>query len=165
MGVAADQDIGRIADEGGGAADVGGENLRDQEGERVDLQGHGELYAHRDDQQHGGDIVEKSRNHRGDDLQKHRQDKDIAPGPAVGFIGHELEYPRFLQGPHKDHHPQEQEDDVQVDGPHGVFEGNDKKRLVEGSPGIGNKQEEGRAQKSHQGPVHQFKGNNHVNQQ
>ena len=165
IGIGADENIGRVADEGGGAADIGGEDLREQEGQGVDLQGPGELDAYRDHQEHGSDVVQKGGKHRGDHLQEDGQDKDIALGPAIGFVRQELEYARLLHHPHKDHHPQEQEDDVQVNGPHGIFERDDEKGLVIGSPGVGDEQDEGRPQKRDQSAMHPFKRDDQVDQE
>ena len=67
--------------------------------------------------------------------------------------------------PHEDHHTQQQEDDVQVDGAHGVFKGEDEKGLVKGAEGIGDEQDEGRAQQGRQGAVHPFERDDDVNQQ
>ena len=65
-GPAGDDDVGRVADQGGGAADVGGQHLGDQERDRR----HAEPLAHqqgdRRDQQHGGDVVQQRRGDRGD---------------------------------------------------------------------------------------------------
>ena len=66
----ADQDVGRIADQGGGAADVGGEDLGEQEGIGRNLELAGDGQRHRHDQQHGGDVVEQRRQQRGDHLQQ-----------------------------------------------------------------------------------------------
>ena len=44
--------------------------------------------------------------------------------------------PVFFKHPHEDHHTQEQEDDVQVDGAHGVFKGEDKIRTCQRSPRV-----------------------------
>jgi len=66
----ADHDVGRIADQGGGAADVGGENLADQEriGRNFELLGDGE--GDRNDQQDRRHVVEKRGKHRRRDLQQ-----------------------------------------------------------------------------------------------
>ena len=127
-GIGADEDVGRVADQGGGAADVRGKGLGNQEGQGVDLQGDRDLDGHRDHQEHGGDVVQKGGNDRGEDLEDEGQDKDIALGPGIGLVGQELEHAGLFHHPHEDHHPQEQEDDVQVDGPHGVVKGEDDKR-------------------------------------
>ena len=102
--------------------DVGGEDLGDQQGQGVDLQGHRNFDGHRDHQQHGGDIVQKGRDHCRDHLEDEGQDKDVAPGQGIGLIGQPLEEAGLFQDPDNDHHAHEQEDDVQVDGPHGVVE-------------------------------------------
>ena len=68
-GKGADEDVGRVADDGGGAADVAGKGLGDQKGQGVHLQGDGDLDGHRDHQEHGGDVVQEGRDHRGEKLQ------------------------------------------------------------------------------------------------
>ena len=122
----------------------------------MNLQGDRDLDGHRDHQEHGGDVVQEGRNHRGDDLEDEGQHKDIALGQGIGLVGQELKHPGLFHHPHEDHHAHEQEDDVQVDGPHGVVKGEDVKGFVEGPQGVGDEQDEGRAQKGHQGAVHQL---------
>ena len=165
VGVGADEDVGRVADEGGGAADVGGEGLRHHEGQGIDLEGHGDLDGHRDHQQHGGDVVQKGRDHCRDDHQNTGQDKDISPGQGISLVGQPLEHAGLLHDPHDDHHGQEQEDDVHVDGRHGVFEGDNEIAFIKSPEGIGNKQNQGRAQQRRQGAVHPFEGDDEVDQQ
>ncbi len=153
-GIGADEDVGRVADQGGGAADVRGKGLGDQQGQGVDLQGHRDLDGHRQHQQHGGDVVQKGGNDRGHYLEGEGQDKDIAFGHGIGLIGQELEHAGLFHHPHEEHHAHEQEDDVEVDGPHGVVKGDDVKGLVPVPQGIGDEDDEGRAQKGDQGAVH-----------
>jgi hypothetical protein len=161
-GVGADEDVGRVADEGGGAPHVAGKYLGNEEIQGVHLQGDRDLDGHRDDQQHGGDVVQKGRDHRGEKLQHKGQHKDVAPGPGVGLVGQELEHARFLQNPHEDHHAHEQEDDVHVDGPDGVLIRKDEVALVENPGGVADKEQQNGAQQGRQGPVHPFQGNDDI---
>ena len=75
-----DQDVGWIADQGRGAADVGGEDFREQIGigRHVELAGDGERDRH--DQQHGGDVVEQRRDNRGGDLQQQQNPRGMRLG-------------------------------------------------------------------------------------
>ena len=164
-GIGADEDVGRVADQGGGAADVRGKGLGDQQGQGVDLQGDRDLDGHRQHQQHGGDVVQKGGDDRGDYLEDERQHKDIAFGQGIGLKGQELKHAGLFHHPHEDHHAHEQEDDVEVDGPHGVVKREDIKRFIAGPQGIGDEQDEGRAQEGHQGAVHQLQRNDHIDQQ
>ena len=91
--------------------------------------------------------------------------KTLPRARAYALIGQELKHAGLFQHPHKDHHAQEQEDDVQVDGPHGVVKGDDVEGLVPVPQGIGDEHDEGRAQKGDQGAVHPLERDDHVNQQ
>ena len=164
-GVGADEDVGRVADQGGGAAHVGGKGLGDQEGQGMDLEGEGDLDGHRDHQEHGGDVVQEGGNHRGEELEDEGEDKDVAPGPGVGLVSQELEHAGLFHHPHEDHHAQEQEDDVQVDGPHGVIKGENVKGLVKAAQGVGDEQDQGRGQQGRQGAVHPFEADDDVHPQ
>jgi hypothetical protein len=69
INLAADQDVRRVADQGRRAADVRGDDLREQERVRIDLQRLGDHQRHRHRQQHRRDVVEKG----GDDGGHHRE--------------------------------------------------------------------------------------------
>ncbi len=71
----------------------------------------------------------------------------------------------LFEDAHHNHHAHEQKDDIHIHGAHGIFKGQDKKILVKGARRVGNEQNNGRAQKGRQGAVHQFGGDDHVNQQ
>lgn len=88
--------MGGVADEGGGAPYIGGKDLRHQEGQGMDLQSDGDLDGHRDHQEHGGDIVQESRGHRGDHHEDGGQDEDVTPGQGVGLVGQPLEHARLF---------------------------------------------------------------------
>ena len=93
------------------------------------------------------------------------QHKDVAFGQGIGLIGQELKHAGLFHHPHEEHHAQEQEDDVEVDGPHGVVKGDDVKGFVPGPQGVGDEEDEGRAQKGDQGAVHPLKRDDQVDQQ
>ena len=78
----ADDDVGRIADQGCRAADVRGEHFGEEErvGRRFEQAGDGQCY--RRDQQHRRDIVEKGRNNGGHQRQ-HRRAGGHLPGRRV----------------------------------------------------------------------------------
>src|SRR5262249_54442084 len=63
------QDIRRIADKGGGAADIRREDLCKQKWVGRYFQRTTNRQGHRNNQQNGGDIIEKGGHHRGGDLQ------------------------------------------------------------------------------------------------
>ena len=112
---AGDDDVGRVADQGGGAADVRGEHL----GQQVGHHGQGQPFAEQDgdrrDQQDRGDVVQQCRCHRGDEDQQHHQWE----GPTAGPFGRPdcevLEHAGLAHDADDDHHAEEQEDDVPVD--------------------------------------------------
>src|SRR5690606_14446903 len=118
-GPAAADDVGRIADEGGGAADAGGEHLGDQ----IRLGRDAQPVAHHDgdrgDEHDGGDVVQERRGDRRDGHQHQHQPE----GPATGAFGRPdgqvVEHAGLLDDPDDDHHAEQQEDDVPVDA--GVF--------------------------------------------
>ena len=135
LGKRADEDVGRIADQGGGAPDIGGEDLGNQKGDGVDFQGDGDLDGHRNHEQHGGDVVQEGGGDGGHHHEDARQDEDIPPGQGIGFVGQPLEQAGLFQDPDDDHHAHEEKDDVQVDGPHGVFEGENEITFYRRFPG------------------------------
>ena len=61
---AGDDDVGRVADEGGGSADVGGHRLGDQERHRRQTEPVAHQQRHRGDEQHRGDVVQQGRGDR-----------------------------------------------------------------------------------------------------
>ena len=157
--------LGGIADQGGGAAHIGGEDLGNQQGQGVDLQSHGNFYGHRDHEQHGGDVVQEGRAHRRDHLEDEGQDEDVAPGQGIRLVSQPLEEAGLFQDPDNDHHSHEQENDVQVNGPHGVFKREDEVIFVKGAGGVSDEQNKGGAQKGRQGPMHQLGGDEDVHHQ
>ena len=86
-------------------------------------------------------------------------------GPGIGLVGQELEHAGLFQDPHEDHHTQQEEDDVEVNGAHGVSKGEDEIGLVKGAESIGDEEDEGGAQQGRQGAVHPFETDDDVNPQ
>ena len=78
-----DHDIRRVADQSRRTADVGGEDLRQQEGHRVNAQNAGDRDRHRAHQQHGRHVIQERREHRGQDGE---QQHDL-PGVALCDLG------------------------------------------------------------------------------
>src|SRR5690606_17490811 len=114
-GPAADDDVERVADEGGGAADVGGEHLRDQVGLGRDPQPVAHHQADRRDEHDGGQAVEE----RGGDRRDGHQHQHQPVRPAAAALGRPdgqvVERAGLHADPDDDHHAEEQEDDVPVD--------------------------------------------------
>ena len=108
-------DVGRVGDQRRGAADVGGQDERDQVGHRAQPQPLADRQRHRRDQQHRGHVVEDRRERRGDQDQQRRQAGRSATGLLDRPQGEELEQARLLEDADDHHHPEEQEDDVPVD--------------------------------------------------
>ena len=142
--------LGGIADQGRGAADVGGEDLGHEEGDRVDLERQGDLDGDRNDQQHRRDVVEERGGHRGDDHEDRRQREDVAAGELERLVGHPLEDAGLLEHADDDHHGHQQEDHVHVDGADGILEGEDAVRGIEGPCGVGEEEEQGSAEERRQ---------------
>ena len=80
-GPAADDDVRRVADQRGGAADVGGEHLCDQVGLRRDPEPVADHDRDRRDQHDRGHVVEERRGDRGDDHQHDHQPVRAGRGP------------------------------------------------------------------------------------
>ena len=114
-GERADQDVGRVADQRGGAADIGGEDLREQEriGRHVELAG--DCERHRHDQQHRGHIVEERREHGGGELQQQQNAGGIGLGLLRRPDRERLEHAGAARDRHQDHHAGEEPDGVPVD--------------------------------------------------
>jgi hypothetical protein len=114
-GERADHDIGRIADQGCSAADIGREYFREQERIRrdVELLGDGERYWH--DQEHRRHVVEQRGHDGGGELQQ-QQD---AGGTGLGLLrrpyGQIFEHAGAARDRHQDHHAGKQPDGVPID--------------------------------------------------
>ena len=117
----ADQDVGRIADQGGGAADIGGEDL----GEQVRIGRHFQRVAdrerHRNDQQHRGDVVEQGRQYRGGDLQEEQDAGRMRLGELRRPHRQILEHAGAARDRHQDHHAGKQADGIEVDAVDRLF--------------------------------------------
>ena len=114
-GGAGDDDVGRVADQRGGAADVRGDDLDDHERDRVDVERVGQQEGDRHHQQDGGEVVEEGRQHGG----RHRQRDDDRERPAARELAGADREPvvdagRLGELDHQ-HHPGEQPDRVEVD--------------------------------------------------
>ena len=117
-----DQDVGRVADQGRRAADVGRHHHGQKEGGPVDPEPPRHLRGHRVGEDHGGDVVEDRRQHAGEPQDQPRRPAGIAaraleqavdrPGKDVGGLEHADQR----------HHGEQQQDDVEVDGLLGRFE-------------------------------------------
>ncbi len=116
-----DHDVGRVADQGRRAADVGGEDHREQIGIRLDLEFLGDQQGDRHDQQHGGDVVQERRGHRRDQRDHHQN----APGVGVDLLGRpdrqKLEDAGLAGDGDDQHHADQQADGVEVDAANGGF--------------------------------------------
>ena len=113
-GTAADDDVGRVADQGRRTADVGGEDLGDQERHRIDVEPITHQEGDRGHQQHRGHVVQERRGQRGDQHEQDHHSQRGALGPLGRPDGQELEHPGLPQHADDDHHAQQQEDHVPV---------------------------------------------------
>jgi hypothetical protein len=115
--------LGGVTDQGGRAADVGGQGQGDQERRGGQVQALADQDGDRGDQQHGGDVVEQGRGDRG----QHDQGGQDPVGAALGFLGRPdgqvFEQAGLFHDPDDDHHAQQQEDDLPVDAEVGGVEG------------------------------------------
>ena len=111
----ADHDIRRVADEGRRAADIRGENLREQERHRVDAQNARNRNRHRADEQDGRDVIEEGAEHGGQD---HEQQHDL-PRAALRDLrrldGHVLEQAGVAHDRNEQHHAEQHADRAEVD--------------------------------------------------
>ncbi len=110
----ADHDVGRIADEGRRAPDIGSEYFGEQERVGVEMQFLGDQQGHRCDQQHRGHVVEQRGEHGG----HHRKHQQDAPGARLhlfrGPYGDVLEYPATAGDGHDHHHARQQSQGVEI---------------------------------------------------
>ena len=110
-----DDDVGRIADQGRGAADVAGEDLGEQERIGLHVQLAADHQRDRRDQQHRGHVVEQRRQHRRDDAE-HDQDAGRAGARRLGGDdGDILEDAGAARDRHDQHHAGQQRQGVEVD--------------------------------------------------
>ena len=73
------------------------------------------------------------------------QEKDPSPGYLEGLISEPLKHPGYLEHAHYDHHAQEKENHVPVNGVYGLLIGEHDELLVECAQGMGD-------QKKHAAP-------------
>jgi hypothetical protein len=90
----ADQDIGRVADQGRGAADVGGEHFRKQKRKGRQLQLLGDHQRDRHHEKNGADIVEHRRENGRRQLQHEQNAGRIRPHPLRRHDCEVLKQPR-----------------------------------------------------------------------
>jgi hypothetical protein len=109
-----DDDVRGIADEGGGAADVGGEDLGEEEGVGRHPELLGDDKGYRRDEQDCGDVVEQGR----DQGRHQREQGEDGPGPPLGRLGRPdrqiLEHAAFAGDGDQQHHADEQRQRVEI---------------------------------------------------
>ena len=114
-GQRADQNIGRVADQRRGAADVGGEHFGEQKRIGRDVEFLGDRERHRHDQEHRRDIVEERGEHRRGELQ-HQQDAGGARLDPLRRPDRQiLEQPGPPRDRDQDHDAGEKADGIPVD--------------------------------------------------
>jgi hypothetical protein len=115
VGGPGDEDVRRVADERRGAADVGREDLDEDERDRVDVERVCEQERDRHHEQHRGEVVEEGGEHgrRPGEAQGDRE------RPAAGELSRSDRQVRVdpgrLREPDDDHHPGQQAERVPVD--------------------------------------------------
>lgn len=111
---AANHNIGGVADQGGGAADVGGHDLGHEEGNGVDPQHAGNGQGHGADEEHCGHIVQEGGQNSGDQSEQHHQ----RPGPALGDFrglnGNVFKDAGVFDHGHEKHHADQDPQGVEV---------------------------------------------------
>ena len=117
----ANDDVGRIADQRGGAADVRGHDFGEQERVGRHLQRIGDGERHRHDQQHRSDVVEQRRQHRGGKLQEQHDAGRMRFGRPCRPHRHEFEHAGAARHRNQDHHAGEKAECVPVDAFDGLF--------------------------------------------
>ena len=115
-----DQDVRRVADQGGGPAYVRGEDLREDERQRVQVEGFADGQGDGADQEHRGDVVEEGRDDRRQKRKRDQEPPRVALAFPDGDEGGILDQARLLDDPDEDHHPDQQADRVEVDEAEGV---------------------------------------------
>lgn len=112
---ASDHDVGGVPDHGGGATDVGEQNLCNEEWNGAKVEHPSELNGHGGEQQHGRYVVQKGRQHGGDQAQDDRQGPNVSSASFVGFNREPLEDPRGREDAHHDHHAEQKSDGFPID--------------------------------------------------
>ena len=112
----------------------------------------------RREQQHGGDVVEESRQHGGDRAQNHHEGPNRSPAFFVRQDGEVLEHTGVGENPHHDHHAQQQPDGFPIDHRGDFSQGERIARVVI----VQGKHGDNAADGSRQGPVDRLKNNQDV---
>ena len=113
--IGADQHVGRIADQRGGAADVGRHHHGQEEGRAVDLEPPRHLRRHRIGEDHGGDVVQDRRQHAGEPDDEPRRPAGIAARALEQAVDRPGEDVGGLEHADQRHHREQQQDDVEID--------------------------------------------------
>ena len=111
----ADQYVGRIADQGRGAADIRSEDLGKQERIRRQFQFLGDHQRHRHDQKNRAHVVEDRREDRGRELQHEQDAGRVRPHPLRRGDGEILKQPRAARDRDQDHHAGQEPDRIPID--------------------------------------------------
>ena len=90
----ADHDVGRVADEGRRAADVGGHDLGEEERQGVEVEQAADRDRHGTDEQDRRHVVEQGREHRGQADEEHHHEPGVALREARALDGEVFEKPR-----------------------------------------------------------------------
>ena len=90
----ADHDVGRVADEGRRAADVGGHDLGEEERRGVKVEQTTDRDRHGADEQDRRHVVEQGREHRGQADEEHHHQPGVALRKARALDSEVLEKPR-----------------------------------------------------------------------
>jgi hypothetical protein len=115
--VGPDQHVGRIADQGRRAADVGGHHHGQEEGGAVDAKAPRNLGRHRVGEDHRRDVVEHRRQHAGEPDDEDRAAARIAARTLEQPVGQPGKDVGGLEHADQRHHGEQQQDDVEVDRP------------------------------------------------
>ena len=128
-----DQDVGRVPDQGRGPPDVRGQHLGENEGDRGEPQRRGdeERDGHeQDDRRH---VVEEGAEEGGDPCEEQEDRQWLAPRQADRPDRQPAEDAGPPHDAGDDHHPEQEEDDVPVDGPERCRLGDDPEQDDDGS--------------------------------
>ena len=111
----ADDDVGRVAAHGGGASQVGAEDLRQDGRHRVKLQKLPQLDGHGGEEEDDRDAVDE----HGEGRRKQHEGEENGEGPVVDRLGdgdaEPLEKAAVRHAFHHDHHAREEHDGLPVD--------------------------------------------------
>jgi len=110
-----DDDVGRVANRRGGAADIGEHDLGDQQRLGSDLEHSAQSHRDRCDEENGGDVVEEGRHAAGEGAQNDGEVPHVAARELVGLDGRVLEEARVGEDADHDHHAEQQADRLKVD--------------------------------------------------